>query len=308
MMRFLLLVLLAACQEKTDPQLEPAVEFPGHAPITVRDFRRAMARMRLQRESADPGPLPAELVDLVLERLIEQRLLAIEAERVGVKASTTAVALEIAAMRRALPERRFERFLTETYQTQSDVEKSIAERLVANAMVAREVTGDIPDADVERAWNELPADKKIRRARVHAAQIMVQTEEIANGLLKQLRTDKTADFAAVARANSVGPEREQSGDLGWFEKGHMPAIFDQICFTLAPGQISEVTPSELGYHIFKVFEREEERPLTFDEAKPALLDELRAERMRTKERELVKSLMEKNQVIRHYERIAESLK
>jgi peptidyl-prolyl cis-trans isomerase C len=298
-----LLLLPCGCPGKQDPELLPVVEIDEQSAITVRDYRRAVARLRLEREGEDAGPLPKELHQHLLDQLIEQRVLALEAERLGVKASTVAVAKEIAAMKRALPDHRFERFLSETYQTERDLERAIGERLASDALLAREVKVEISEAELKQAWEKLPEERRLRPARVHCAQIMLPTEDGARAIVKKLRAKKDVDFAALARAHSVAPEAEQGGDLGWFEKGDMPAVFDQACFSLAPGDVSDLTPSELGYHVFKVIEREEERPLTFEEAKETLTSELRSSRQRERERALIESLLAKHQVVRHQKRI-----
>jgi hypothetical protein len=302
-MRRLLLLFLAGCPDKIDPMLLPVVEIDEQPAITVRDYKRAVARLRLEREGVDAGPLPQELHAFLLEQLIEQRVLAMEAERVGVKTSTVAVAKELSAMKRALPQHRFERFLAETYQTEKDVARAVNERLLVDELLAREVKVEVSEVELEQAWDKMPEDQRLRPARCHAAQIMLPTEDAANAVLKKLRAKKDADFAALAREHSVAPEAEQGGDLGWFEKGDMPAVFDQVCFSLTKGEVSDVTASELGYHIFKVLEREDERPLTFDESKETLRSELREARQREKERALIDSLVAKHRIVRHEKRI-----
>jgi peptidyl-prolyl cis-trans isomerase C len=215
------------------------------------------------------------------------------------------VANEIESMKRSLPVHRFQRFLVETYQTEDDLKRAISERVASSMVLAREAKIEIPEAELKQAFEKMP--EKTRAARAHCAQIMVPTEDSAAAVMKKLKA-KDADFAAIAREHSVAPEAKQGGDLGWFEKGDMPAVFDQVCFTLEPGQISELTPSELGYHVFKVIAREDERPLTFDEAKAGLAEELRADRQRDKEKELIQSLLSQHRVERHEKRIADAIK
>ena len=35
----------------------------------------------------------------------------------------------------------------------------------------------------------------------------------------------------------------------------MPEVFDQTCFSLAPGKVSDIVSSPYGYHLFKVLEK-----------------------------------------------------
>ena len=64
------------------------------------------------------------------------------------------------------------------------------------------------------------------------------------------------DFVAnLARKHSLSPDAKQGGDLGWFERGAMPPIFEQVCFALPEGKVSDVVASSYGFHLFKVIGR-----------------------------------------------------
>ena len=43
-----------------------------------------------------------------------------------------------------------------------------------------------------------------------------------------------ADFAAIAKESSKGPEAARGGDLGWLTRGRMTPEFDNAAFALAP--------------------------------------------------------------------------
>jgi parvulin-like peptidyl-prolyl isomerase len=264
--------------------------------------------MAIDREgSIRAGPLPAELEEVVVEAAIERRLLAIEADRLGVRASTTAVAGELRSLEERMPEDRFRRYLIETYQTEAEVSAAIAERLRASALLHQEAlrTLAVGDGEIRKAWDALPADARIRPARVRASQIVVATEEAATAVLKRLRKKPAASFADVARAESIAPEGAAGGEVGWFEKGTMPPVFD-VCFTLPIGEVSEVTPSELGFHIFAVHEREDAREKTFDEARAGLSESLLEEKVRVAERAFLERLRSRYRVVRHEDLIAKA--
>jgi peptidyl-prolyl cis-trans isomerase C len=56
-----------------------------------------------------------------------------------------------------------------------------------------------------------------------------------------------------------------NGDLGWFPRGYLsePAI-EEAAFGLQPGQYSVVIPTEIGFHILYLVERDAEHPLQPD--------------------------------------------
>jgi peptidyl-prolyl cis-trans isomerase SurA len=63
---------------------------------------------------------------------------------------------------------------------------------------------------------------------------------------------KGADFEQIAKRESMDPgSKELGGDLGWNRRGVMVAEFDRMMFMLAPGQISPVVETSLGFHIIR---------------------------------------------------------
>jgi parvulin-like peptidyl-prolyl isomerase len=148
----------------------------------------------------------------------------------------------------------------------------------------------------------MPDEEKIHPARVHAAQIVVSTEPEGIEILRSLKMGK--DFAELARTRSTAPEAPDGGDLGWFEAGIRLQIFDEVCFALEPGQISDLVASRYGFHIFKVLGRDGRRLMTFEEARPKLERELQVERSRRAQSELSRSLREHVRIIRDEPAIA----
>lgn len=274
--------------------------------ISEADYRIELARVRVEREGGLAAPpLSLELKQSILSRMIDRRLLMMEAEKQGVHASTVAVANEIAAMRKSLPPKDFEKRLIQTYQTEKELASTVSELLTSTVLLEREVYGSVKvsEDEVRKAWDELPEKEKIHPARVHAAQIVLRTEEEGKIVTAELKK-KGADFAEIARKHSGAPEAVRGGDLGWFEAGVMPAVFDDVCFTLKPGEVSELTASEYGFHIFKVLEAESERPLSYEDARPQLFDRIREDRAREAEAKFLESLRSKIKIVKNEELIA----
>lgn len=77
----------------------------------------------------------------------------------------------------------------------------------------------------------------------------------------------------MAAEKSLGPEKVNGGDLGYFSRGERPAEFDHV-FEMEVGTISEVIKSPYGYHIFKLEEKIEARQIPFEEAKSGIIQKL----------------------------------
>ncbi len=90
---------------------------------------------------------------------------------------------------------------------------------------------------------------------VHAAHVLVNTEEEAKAVRERVTTGGE-DFTAVAKEVSIEPAaKESGGDLGFFGPGAMVPEFETVAFALKDGEISEPVQTQFGWHILKVIER-----------------------------------------------------
>jgi len=121
---------------------------------------------------------------------------------------------------------------------------------------------EILRAELLRAKMEEFVGQQVPASELHirARHILVETEEEAETLLERLADGE--DFAALAEELSQDPaSAEQGGDLGWFPRGQMVPEFDEVAFSLSPGEISDLVDSSFGFHIIMVEERDEDREL-----------------------------------------------
>ncbi|MCB1476918.1 MAG: peptidylprolyl isomerase [Rhodobiaceae bacterium] len=130
------------------------------------------------------------------------------------------------------------------------------------------------DATSDEAAKKLYDDlvKKIEpEIEVHASHILVETEDEAKDIRKQLAGG--ADFAELAKEKSKDPgSGPDGGDLGFFTKDSMVPEFAEAAFALEPGAISEPVKSQFGWHIIKVEEKREKAPPSFDEVKMQIVE------------------------------------
>ncbi len=142
------------------------------------------------------------------------------------------------------------------------------EDVVLTAFVSKKVNALLTDETLRAAYARLEADLS-GKEEVEARHILVRSREEAEALIKQLIDG--ADFAELARKNSVGPSAQSGGSLGFFQRGQMVPAFEEAAFALSPGSVSrEPVESKFGWHVIKV---EQKRPVQapgFEEALPEL--------------------------------------
>lgn len=305
-------LLLAACTWFDGPPPDDTVvklSRPGEEgdeilAITARDLRQALARRRVQLSGdLDAPPLPHPVQRHVLDELVASRLFGHEAARLGVTVSSTVVQAELTTMLRSLPPAERKRTLNQTYQTEDHLAESIRRRLLEQALLEPRFEEGVSRSQVEAAWASWPDERKMRPPRVEAAQIVVASEQAAKEAQKKLR--EGASFEEVAVELSVAPNALAGGYLGWFTRKEMPEIVDETCFSLKPGEVSGIVPSEYGYHLFKVYERQEGRPIELDEVADELRADILDERVRRAREELLAELKAQWSIVEDEEAIRE---
>ena len=84
----------------------------------------------------------------------------------------------------------------------------------------------------------------------------------AENLRKQLLAG--SDFAALAKANSDCPSKDQGGDLGTFSKGQMVKPFENAAFSQKKNEIGPVVETDFGFHIIQVLDHQPSKIQSLD--------------------------------------------
>lgn len=90
----------------------------------------------------------------------------------------------------------------------------------------------------------------------HVVEVISHAPDLAD--IKK-RVDAGADFAAIAREVSEGPEAASGGDLGWVARGQLDTALTDAIFAAPVGKTSAVVtiPDGGGFYLFKVTAEEE---------------------------------------------------
>jgi peptidyl-prolyl cis-trans isomerase D len=117
---------------------------------------------------------------------------------------------------------------------------------------------------------------------VRASHILLKTEgkdeaavrKVAEDALKQAKGG--ADFAQLATKYSEDEgSAKNGGDLDYFGRGRMVPEFEQVAFSMQPGQMSDLVKTQYGFHIIKVVDKKPASTRTLDEVRAQITDQLR---------------------------------
>lgn len=171
-----------------------------------------------------------------------------------------------------------------------------AEYLVLDP-AAVEKTVTVSDAEVADAYNKnkshfvTPEKRNASHILITVAKDAKPADEAAakakaEAILAEVRKNPN-DFAKIAKAQSQDPgSAELGGDLGTIEKGVFAKPVEDAIYSLKDGEISGLVRSEFGYHIVKVTKIIPAAQETLDQAKPAIVAELKKQKLSDKYSEL----------------------
>lgn len=143
------------------------------------------------------------------------------------------------------------------------------------ALVAKEVTTPSATEEEARRFYALHSDRFASEPLVEAEHILFSAspdDDIAynmalsdaRAMIREL-SDKPGRFAALAKAHSACPSREQGGNLGQIGPGQTVAEFEEALFSLSEGEmVAEPVRTRYGVHVVRAGRRVEARQLPFE--------------------------------------------
>ncbi len=285
------------CQGPPKPQSAPApraVAMVNGEPVPAEALERELREAQAGTAGASPG------VDLlkrrILDELVERTLLLQQARKRAIVVGQDQVERALLRVRAEYPGTHFDDLLAQERLSQTELKARLKEQLVLERLFESEVFPQIqvtPD-EIARYYGEHPQEFEDAES-VHVLQIVVATRDEAVQLRDKLKKNPQS-FAEVAKKSSIGPEGRNGGDLGLIGRGSgFPEVFD-VCFTLPLNQISEVTPSPYGFHLFKVVERRPAQRRPLEKAAPDIREKLLREKRAKAQAEYVAALRQHAQI------------
>jgi peptidyl-prolyl cis-trans isomerase C len=154
----------------------------------------------------------------------------------------------------------------------ADFERRMAywhQRALRDAFFDTRIKGAIGEGAAKSVYDEkvklLPPEEEVQ-----ARHILVDSEEQAKALAAKIAAG--GDFAQLAKESSQDPgTKDQGGLLGYFTRGQMVPQFEEVAFTLKPGEVSKPVKSQFGWHLIKLEDRRQRPPPAFEEVKDRIV-------------------------------------
>lgn len=216
----------------------------------------------------------ARIKEKTLEDLIHTKILGLEAEKEDVNLSEKELEAHLNRLKSGFSEKDFQKTLLDRgidYHAWKALKK---EKLLIQKLIKKKGLGDVEiSSEEQKQYYESHKDEWSLAESVRVRQIVTDTKEKAEHIYERLTRGE--NFVRLAHALSISPEKDKGGDLGFIQKGSFPKVFD-LCFTMNPGEISPIIPSEYGFHIFKVIAKKEAQVKTFTEVESLIQNRLTA--------------------------------
>jgi parvulin-like peptidyl-prolyl isomerase len=185
-----------------------------------------------------------------------------------------------------------------------DVRRQILRLRAINVIVRPRV--QVSDDEVKAKYEKLSGQSAVV-TEVHIRHILLALPEKpspadldlvrrkAGDLVSRVRAGE--DFAAIAQQVSTDAQTKASGgDLGWYKRGELPTEWEEILFTMEPGEVRGPIQGPRGLHVFLLVENKKESVRPFAEVKDQLKDQLFQEEMEKQTKVWLQELRKKAHV------------
>jgi parvulin-like peptidyl-prolyl isomerase len=221
------------------------------APITQGEVRAALMLKGAEKLSGDNE----SLWRTVVEDLAERRLILQHFEKIGDSVDENRIkGLIQLIVRQYGSSGELDKVLEEEGINRDQWQKSVRETLAIEQILNREVYSKVqPSEKMMQEHYQKHAERYRVKKRWRVRQVVVGSEEEA----RRLRVSILAGvaFSKVASENSIGPGKDQGGDMGFFSAGDLPVEIESLIKRLKGDEVSRPVETSSGYHLFQVTER-----------------------------------------------------
>jgi len=267
--------------------------FGGKAAAYIGDQQISMKELDSKYAQIPPEYQNIITKDKLLDQLIDEKVLLIEASSQGIEVTEEEVNASIKTI--------LDSYMLTEEQLMDELEskgmpyQEFYDYYRNEIMITKLLEQDIGEPEVSDEEATAYYDANVERfsvpEQVNASHILIchqesqrcesdltkeEADEKAKSILARLEDGE--DFATLAMEESDCPSAAQGGNLGFFAPQQMTKAFEDAAFALEEGETSDVVETEFGFHIIKVHDKEEASVMDFETIKPEIVDVLRSEK------------------------------
>ncbi len=288
----LLAFLLIPCALAQPRLLDQVVAIVNDDPITQSELDTVLRPVYEDYKNEYHGQELIEKLndarEKLLSQLIEDRLVLQEAQKRSIQIEESEIDRQMEEFKKRFPT---ETALEDALRKEDLSLNALRERLRKQLMVRRlhdmEIRSKIviSPLEVEDYYQSHPSEftttdrlkvRSITGKKNDESRERGLTDEEARRKILQIRKKivRGDDFAELAMKYSEDAYAKQGGLGDWIQRGAMIPTIDAVIFRLKLGEISEVVESSMGYHVFRVEEKESGHKRTLEEARDDIFSKL----------------------------------
>lgn len=210
-----------------------------------------------------------------LENLINKKVLLIQAEKDTIEADKRMVDYQLEQQMQNIlqqiggEEKVEEYFGMSITKVRNNYREQIEEEVRIQAVRNQKLSDvDITRREIKAFYNTYKDSLPDMKETVEIAHVLItpkpgeQSVQKARDKIEQVQKKLKAgdDFEELAKQYSEDPgSASRGGDLGFMARGGFVREFEEVAFSLEPGEISDIVKTQFGFHIIKLIERRGEK-------------------------------------------------
>lgn len=217
----------------------------------------------------------------ILSQMIEDKLVYQEAVRQGIEIKDDELEKELAEFKQKMEKPGdLDLMLEKEGMTLKDLKERLRKQAMIRQLQDREIRSKVvvSPAEVEDFYKANPEKFRTKeRAKVQSLTIKKSQAARDKGIpdekarkeieLLEQRAKLNRNFEDLVVRFSEDALAKQEGKGGWIERGSMIESVDTILFNTPLGQVTPIVETPIGYHLFRVLEKEPAKEQPFDEVK-----------------------------------------
>ncbi len=241
----------------------PAADSQSLASVDGREITRADFELACAVRGLTPEQ-QSRMEDELLERLIDEQLIAAYLKTRRVEASPVAIDAQVDLMKSLVRRRGAEpeELLSRLGLTEDQLRQTLSLPLAWQTYVSQVITDEQLRNDFAAHRRELDGTQLRASHIVLPIPALAPADEwqAASDRLTRVRNqiaDGEITFTEAAKTISQGPSAAEGGDIGFFPyRGVMSAAFADAAFSLKPDEISSPIRTPAGMHLIKVVDEQ----------------------------------------------------